>query len=740
MSRTTLAVNNLIQYGTGEDEEIIVLRLLYLDNINDIAFAIDINTNKGLPVFCRPSELAEELALKIAAIASNDPWARIIKENELTEKEKEIRDKAWAIIEDLTKPENEPGVYYRKERAELIQEITQKHKVATATVYKYWRRYLQRGKIENALLPDYQNSGSKGKERIVSKKLGRKRKFSHVDEIGDGINVDERIKKIFRAAISQFYYNPKEINLMTAYNLMLKEYFSEDYIVDRGIKKPLLIPQEQKPSYWQFRYFYNKENNIEKEISSRKGKAAYALLHRPILGSATSEVFGPGSRYEIDATVADVYLVSRFNRNWIIGRPIVYIVIDVFSRMIAGVYVGLEGPSWLGAMMALANTVTDKVSFCAEYGIPITEEEWACQSLPAIILADGGELAGKAVETLATNFRVKIETASPYRADLKGIVERSFRTLHEKVKPFLPGYVIKDAHKRRGYDYRLDAKLDIYQFTKIIITGILQHNRGFLNYYERDSDMIADNVRQTPIELWKWGVKNRTGKPRYYPEDIVKLNLLPSGAGRITRGGILFKGMEYSCERAIKEGWFVKGSRRNGEKLQIVYDMRNLNYVYLREDDGRSFEKCYLLSVESKYMNKDYYEIEHYHNQEQLDGQLSLPEKQQDFADLATITESVVTEAEELAARDQDPTASKASRVANITDNRNFEKKHIREQEAFELRKEGTQDKSAVVIPIKQQEVNLGKTEDDLDYPDKLELLMRIRKQKMEGQKDGTDK
>jgi hypothetical protein len=68
--------------------------------------------------------------------------------------------------------------------------------------------------------------------------------------------------------------------------------------------------------------------------------------------------------YEIDATIGDVYLVSRFDRNKIIGRPVVYIVIDVFSRMITGVYIGLEGPSWVGAMMALANATAPKVEYC----------------------------------------------------------------------------------------------------------------------------------------------------------------------------------------------------------------------------------------------------------------------------------------------------------------------------------------------------------------------------------------
>lgn len=54
------------------------------------------------------------------------------------------------------------------------------------------------------------------------------------------------------------------------------------------------------------------------------------------------ETIGPGSRYQIDATIGDVYLVSEYNRNQIIARPIIYVVIDVFSRMITGVYVGLE--------------------------------------------------------------------------------------------------------------------------------------------------------------------------------------------------------------------------------------------------------------------------------------------------------------------------------------------------------------------------------------------------------------
>jgi len=35
----------------------------------------------------------------------------------------------------------------------------------------------------------------------------------------------------------------------------------------------------------------------------------------------------------------------------IIGRPVIYAVIDTFSRLIVGLNVSLEGPSWTGPML-----------------------------------------------------------------------------------------------------------------------------------------------------------------------------------------------------------------------------------------------------------------------------------------------------------------------------------------------------------------------------------------------------
>ncbi len=538
-----LFVNDLIEW-VQESGNSFIERILWIDESYVIAFMIDINIKTGFPVPKRVSDIEEAINEGRALKLKTDPWARIVRDEDLSYKEKEIRDKYWDIVSSIVI--QEPSIYHRDKRGTLIKQVIEKYntgrsegKLVERTVYTLIRKYWQRGKDKNSLLPDYANSGGKGKSRASGeKKRGRPRKYSHDPEIGTGVNITEEDKKIFRLAITKFYHNSKENFLTTAFELMIKSYYSEEIIYnENGVKKHILIPPEKRPTFTQFKYWYEVEQkDIRKKIISRRGAKKYALEHRAITGNSTMETIGPGSRYQIDATIGDVYLVSAYNRNWIVGRPVIYVVIDVFSRMITGVYVGLEGPSWIGAMMALANAASDKVAFCKEYGIEIAEDEWFCHHVPDAILGDRGELAGMKVETLIPNLGIRIENAAPYRADWKGLVERHFGLImHGHIKPFVPGYIDTDFRERGARDYRLDSKLDIEQFTEIIIKIILYHNNEhYLEQYERSEAMITDNVSPIPRDLWKWGIVNRSGRLRTIPEDIMKLNLMPTGNATIT--------------------------------------------------------------------------------------------------------------------------------------------------------------------------------------------------------------
>ena len=696
-----LFVNNLIEW-ISEAGKNRIDRILWIDEDYKITFLIDVHDEKSLPRKVFIGEIEECIKSSTAIVVKKDPYALMIIEEELSSKDKMLRDAAWKIISSIVT--QEPLIYDRNQRGSLILKLIEEQNVARnsdeveskltkKTVYKYLKRYWQRGKNANALLPDYRNSGGKGKQKVAGDvKRGRPRKYANDPEIGIGINVTEETKMTFRVAISQFYHTSKKRSLVAAYEKMIQEYYSEDDLSNYDSLHGSVPMQDRIPTLRQFKYWYESEHgqDIEKKISTRIGKREYLQNYRPITGNSTAEVIGPGARYQVDATVGDVYLVSSYNRKWIIGRPVIYVVIDVFSRMITGVYVGLEGPSWLGMMMALANMAMEKTEYCRQYEVDISEDDWPCHHLPDAILGDRGELISTNASITAQNLNIKIENAAPFRPDWKGIVERRFRIINEKVKPFVPGAVDIDFNQRGGHDYRLDSKLDLDQFTRIIINMVLHHNnQHMLKDYPRTVEMIADEVLPIPAQLWKWGIIHCSGRLRTLDPDLIKLNLMPRGNATITEKGIKFKGVYYTCDRADREMWFSNaraGSLSRAEKrLEVSYDPRKADYIYISAQDGRSFTQCILLESQSKYSNKSLYDIERLFAEEELQRQKSANRELPQTIDLNAQIEKIVDLATDMTNAVQDPTLSKRERTSAIRDNRAIEKENRREEESFDL-------------------------------------------------------
>lgn len=110
--------------------------------------------------------------------------------------------------------------------------------------------------------------------------------------------------------------------------------------------------------------------------------------------------------------------------------------------------------------------------------------------------------------------------------------------------------------------------------------------------------MITDGVVPTPINLWNWGIENRKGRLRTVDRNILRLNVLPRGRATISRAGIKFKNLLYGSRKAIEEQWFLKLKNRS---LNIVYDPRNVEKIYIPHDDGMDYEECILLEPSQQY-------------------------------------------------------------------------------------------------------------------------------------------
>ncbi|MDD6770604.1 transposase, partial [Inconstantimicrobium porci] len=674
-----ISVNSVYKYVDVEDGERI--RIIDIDKYN--VYMVNIDATTSMPKKQDIDKIKDEIECS-KLLKIKDPYIKIIEDSELTNTQIKIRNEDWDFIQTYWSQYKE-DILNKSKRSEALMHISEESGYGSIKVKRVFSRFWQRGMNKNALIPDYNKSGGRGKQKKLSDaKVGKPRKVDYYGNKIDGINITDDVKKQFSFVINKYYRNNKKKSLKEVYTLMLKDFYSDKYIENSQVKYSVWH-ESRIPTYDQFYYWVKKREDIQKDIIFRESENEFNLKHRPLLSNSTQETDGPGTRFQVDATIADVYLVSSLNRNRVIGRPVIYAIIDVFSRMITGIYVGLEGPSWIGAMMALDNMIADKVEFCREYGIEITEEQWPCKHLPEIIIADRGEFEGYNVENLINNLNVKIENTSPYRGDLKGIVERSFRTTNEKIKHKTPGAIQKEFRKRGDRDYRLDATLTLEEFTKIYINIVLHHNSKIIDKYPMDKEMIADEITAAPINLWNWGIKNRKGRLKTVDREVLRLNILPKGKASVSRAGIRFKGLYYSSDKAVKEQWFVNLKVRS---IEVVYDPRNMNKIYIPYNNGLDYDECYLIDASLQY--KDCLLEEIIFNEE-LDSELkdkALREQNQNNIDLEKEIDKIVKQAKKEKAKDINYNKSPNQKLKGINKNRAIEKEINRQDEGFSLGKD----------------------------------------------------
>lgn len=244
-------------------------------------------------------------------------------------------------------------------------------------------------------------------------------------------------EKYMRWALNKFYYNQNKNTLKTAYNLMLKEKYTD------GEGKLL----SEYPKYHQFRYFYSKTKKMQTYYISRDGVKDYQRNHRPLIGNGVQDFASTVGYGMLDSTICDIYLVNEAKQ--IVGRPVLTFCVDGFSGLIMGYSL-----TWEGGMYSLRDmflhVISDKKEHCKRFGIDITEE-WNCCQMPAILVTDRvSEYASVNMEQLS-DLGVSLINLSSFRPDNKSQVEKAFDVVQNYYKPYLKGKgIIEVDFQERG--------------------------------------------------------------------------------------------------------------------------------------------------------------------------------------------------------------------------------------------------------------------------------------------------
>lgn len=520
------------------------------------------------------------------------PPHMLCSEEEIDKSHLSIRSENYQLIEGIVNKNDFLFDYATKSRVPTLANHAREKGKDRKTIARLLNTYWRYGQDKNALLPAYQNSGGAGKQRKITNQPSGAGKTTRTLAVkrSKTFIVTDPDKENIRKALKKHHLKPHGKNLVETRKELLRTYYSDEVKRAEALNEAPYVPSYKQIRSWKNKLF-SKEDIIKKSTNERD----YLLNKRGLLGSAKDKWPVPGSCYEIDATVADVHIVSSFGKQYVLGRPTIYTVVDRASAMIVGLNVSLYHASWRAARQALANAFLPKSSYCKEFDIDIQDSDWPPAHISLRLMCDNGEMIGLEPQKLVVPL-TELQLSPPYRPDFKAMVERRFGLLNNEVVHDLLGTTRGGKVVRGDRNPKKDATYTLKEFTTLLIEAVLELNRTIYKSLATTSPLLIEkNVSPTPLNFWKVHIAEHKHALKLADSSDVISRLYPPAKASMTRDGIEYNGMYYSCERVIRDG-LASEARTNGRwQLDARINENTTNYIYVRFDKSEDFTKCNLL-------------------------------------------------------------------------------------------------------------------------------------------------
>ncbi|SPP64614.1 DDE-type integrase/transposase/recombinase [Nitrospira lenta] len=568
-------------------------------------------------------ELQAALDRGVVKILDHDPMQAPyanMPDHQIRKTLRRVRDRRWRRVREVF---TNPKILDDACRSRLLKSV-----VPHRTGYRLLTRYLKCGQTPNALLADYDQCGAKGQPReIAVNERRRPPKASRSHE------PTKAIREVFQCWLEEKYDKKTKPSLHDIFIAMSGAEWSCGFELNHdGTRVPKLLPQDHRPTEDQFRYYFNHYHDPERSAEQRMGAVMAARAAKVRDRDTRHLAFGPNSLWMGDGMDSRVYIregdedtepdnlirstvktelfiIDGDDSLQILGAPKIYAIGDVFTGAILIAYATLEEESYESIKTAFELATCDKVEYCRQHGITIAEHEWPFRHLPDAILTDRGPLRGKMGDHLAKVFGINVQTTAPYRPDLKGFIERTIRTIRQRLLNSLPG-ASRGRRTPGEEDPRLKTALTLKELNTLLITATLYHNnfRRRRNY-PITPDMRRDGLQPYPIRIWRWGVTRRSGVMRMLPQEVIRHKLLPVATARMTEQGVYFGKLYYGSTGAFFHTMRFRAKHRGTFSVSIAFDHRLVDVVYLLRDAGREFVKCEIKGSSDRFAGRSWAEV-----------------------------------------------------------------------------------------------------------------------------------
>lgn len=421
----------------------------------------------------------------------------------------------------------------------MAEKLADKERIHASTLYKWLKLYQAAGHV-SALVPE---------------KRGRKS--------GTLLLRDEQ-EKIIASAIEDIYLS--------------KQRHTKQEVVNEVIRRCRLAKIDAPSA-----------NTIRNRIASLEpAQALRRRGYRDVARNRYEAIQGefPGATHplavvQIDHTEGDVMLVDEVHRQPI-GRPWLTLAIDVYSRMVTGIYITFEKPAAISVGMCLARAICPKREYLAEVGVG---GEWPVWGTMNVVHSDNAkEFRGQMLKRACEEYGIDLQWRPVTLPHFGGHIERLMGTMAKQLHT-LPGTTFSNPQQRRGYNSESTSAMTLKEFENHLVDFIVNI------YHQR----VHSELGMPPKTKWTQGIlgdAHTTGTGMFpVPEDPLRIHLdfMPFFERSVQQYGIQIDNISY-YDPVLDP--YVSAADPNNPKAKREFlvrrDPRDISKVYfLDPKDGR---------------------------------------------------------------------------------------------------------------------------------------------------------
>lgn len=378
-----------------------------------------------------------------------------------------------------------------------------------------------------------------------------------------------------------------------AYDAVLRRYFREPVEAPDGSSvKMVTLPEEERSVSYKMLYNYIRKHT---EDYSCKGKDERDKQNnnRQLVGNSRTGVYELGQIVEADEIELGCYVVDQNDGETVLGKAVVYCMVEVLSGICIGAYVSLENNSMRGFQQVFLSLLEPHKNQTKGYNIDYDEEDWPSMIVPNEIRCDrGSEYMSKAYSKAMGELGIRNTPVPPGCGSLKGVVE-SFNGL---VQTYLKAQLKNNGYvedKYRGGDLAKGAAcLTLEEIRGLVYQSVILYNRRVFEGLI-DKKYVDNNVSPTPKGIFAYEkAHGRAGDPTNVndatrPAYLFAMLAKEEEKRKFTwnrRKGIVYTFYKTELRFYSQEPWFldILKDEPHPEDIEVRYNVDDIRNVYIR--------------------------------------------------------------------------------------------------------------------------------------------------------------